>query len=317
MANQKRLTTEIHSENQNNYITRVIVYTARFFTMAIFLLMLVYHEEIQGFVNLLYKWLLDQPLFHSVYFETGWIAASYLLVQTPAIFIDYIPFFERYKLHPQAHFVWPTTQFVYETIEFATPLLILDTFIVKKYPMVDPMEWNRREQDWIKYTRPLPVEPPSLLEISYSMVLSFVIFDFLFFIDHYVVHKYAWLYKNVHKRHHTHGVLHTMQTDKMTIVERMALMFLANLSLQLTSSHPLTRAVFIFVFTYWKIELHMGYDLPFTLDKIIPGNLVGGASHHYAHHMHGRRHYQFFFTYIDNYLIKLERKRKQSDNSER
>ena len=52
---------------------------------------------------------------------------------------------------------------------YMAPLALMDTFMVKKYCGADPQEWIDKRQSWIQTTRPLPLEPPSVLQIFYQV----------------------------------------------------------------------------------------------------------------------------------------------------
>lgn len=54
-------------------------------------------------------------------------------------------------------------------VVYIVPLALMDTFMVKKYCGVDPQEWIDRRQNWVQTTRPLPLEPPSLLQVFYQV----------------------------------------------------------------------------------------------------------------------------------------------------
>lgn len=54
-------------------------------------------------------------------------------------------------------------------VVYIVPLALMDTFMVKKYCGADPQEWIDRRQNWVQTTRPLPLEPPSVLQIFYQV----------------------------------------------------------------------------------------------------------------------------------------------------
>ena len=268
------------------------------------------YDHLQHLITALYRFLLGTRFFNSVYFETLWTTMVYPCILLAPVLMDKIPALDRYKLDPKVR--WhstPMTTALMEAAEYATPLILLDTFMVKKYWGVDPKEWDIRRRDWIQVTRALPEDPPTVFQIFYQLVCSFVIYDILFFMAHYACHRYHRLYKHLHSRHHDHEVVFSRVTNQLTVVERVLLVLSANQALKLVRGHPLTRAIFVPLFLAALTENHCGYDLPWTLDKVVPWGLVGGSPRHYAHHEYGTRHYQPFLTYIDNYLHPEEDKK--------
>jgi cholesterol 25-hydroxylase len=187
-------------------------------------------------------------------------------------------------------------------IVYNTPLMMLDTITVKKYHGVDPSVWTEKKKMFIQSTRALPSAPPSVVAIAVQLVASLILYDALFFIIHYALHKNFFLYKNVHRHHHEHGVLHNHVTNKLTIVERITLILSANFALKVFNSHPFTRMIFIPIFIGILIENHTGYDMPFGLHRLVPFGLVGGSVKHFSHHQSGQGNYQPIFTYLDKLL---------------
>ena len=281
------------------------VWIMRGFYLTIAIIIGLYYQQAQDKLNDFYNYAISTWFFNSVYFETWFTIVVYGVLLPFPYLMSKLPVFDRYKIDPNIH--WQGAGIkrqLCEIVEYAVPLNLMDTFMVKKYTNcgINPDEWDLRRADWIQHTRALPEQPPTIIQIGYQLLFAFILYDIIFFCVHYMAHKNAWLYKNVHSLHHNHDVVFSRVTNQLTICERILLVLSANFSLRLVHSHPLTRAIFIPLFVGWLIENHLGYDLPITLDKVIPGGLVGGASRHYAHHVHGNRFYQPFFTYIDAYL---------------
>ena len=265
----------------------------------------------QEIIDNLYSWLLTTYTFNSVYFETLWVVTVYPLTLNIPKLIDAIPQFDKYKLDPKIF--WedcPWKNHLKEAVVYAAPFLLLDTFAVKKYSGVDPREWEHRRASFIQYTRALPTSPPTVGQIVFHLIGAFIIYDALFFIVHFACHKNMFLYKHIHAKHHDHEILTSRVSNRMTVSERIGLVLCANESLKLMGSHPLTRLAFVPILLYWLMENHLGYDLPWGLDKIVPLGLIGGSKRHYQHHINGQRHYEPFFTYIDNWICPLLQKNK-------
>ena len=288
----------------------------RLVIVSVVLLCYIRHEALQGYTDWCWSYLCSTWLYNSVYFETWWATVCYGLILAVPYLVDKISIFHRYKIDPSLK--WQSAgikKIALEAVEYCAPLMLLDTFTIKKYYNVDPVEWSLRRQTWVQHTRALPVAPPTVFQIVYQLLLSFIIYDLIFFIVHYALHKNLWLYKTVHASHHEHSLVHSRVTNQLSVAERITLVLSANEALKLVRSHPLTRTLFVPIFIGMLVENHCGYDLPFTLDKVIPFNLFGGAAQHYKHHVHSSRNYQPFFTYIDRFLdayAKWKKKRSKT-----
>ena len=224
--------------------------------------------------------------------------------------MDKIPAFNRYKIEPCV--MWQSAglkKILLEAIVYCTPLMTLDTFMVKKYTGVDPQEWEILKQTVVQRTRALPAEPPTVFQVAWQLAATFILYDLMFYLVHMTVHKNMWLYTNVHASHHNHDVVFSRVTNQLTVVERIVLVLAANQALKMVHSHPLTRAIFVPLFIAMLVENHCGYDLPFTFDKVVPLGLYGGAAHHYEHHACGSRNYEPFFTYFDKVVNALSKRR--------
>ena len=281
-----------------------ITWAVRFLYIVITVMIFIHRELLQIWVNQLWGYLLTSWIFNCVYFETWWTVISYIVAFLFPWLMNQFGCFKKYRINPSMK--WKSYSLVFylkETVFYVTPLMILDTFLVKKYYNVDPREWELRRQLWIQHTRALPRDPPSLAGIIGCIVSAFLVYDLVFFFVHFCVHKNAWLYKHVHADHHNHPHFQIEVTNQLSLFERITLVLSANESLKIFNSHPLTRAIFVPLFVGWLIENHSGFDVPWTLDKIIPLGLVGGSRAHFRHHCHGNRNYQPFFTYIDSFIL--------------
>ena len=295
----------MRSVNHNRLVSRWTVNIARVIYLLGISGIIIYHKEIQELINKLYSYLISTWVFNSVYFETWWATAVYPPVLFFPFMMDKIRYLDKYKINPKDR--WQDAgikNIIIEAVVYCTPLMTLDTFMIKKYWNVDPKEWEVRRENWIQETRALPKDPPTLFQIFYHLLFSFILYDLFFYAVHFAVHKNMWLYKNFHAAHHEHEVVFGRVTNQLSVTERIALVLSANFALKVMRSHPLTRAIFVPLFLTWLVDNHCGYDLPFTLDKVVPFKLIGGSSRHYEHHMNSARHYQPFFTYIDNWFHK-------------
>lgn len=262
---------------------------------------------LQGLVDRSYSFLLTTWVYNSVYFETFFATFCYAVAIVYPWLVDKIKFLDRYKVHPSVRYQHVTVLFIIkEAILYMSPLMILDTVMVKKYGGVgiDPDVWTEKRKSIIQTTRALPTEAPSVLAIVCQLFVSFVLYDALFFAFHLLLHKNFYLYKYIHKYHHDHEMIHGHVTNQLTIPERITLVLTANFALKVFNSHPLTRTIFVPIFVGILVENHTGYDMPFGYHRVIPFGLIGGSVKHFQHHVNGKRCYQPIFTYLDKFYEK-------------
>ena len=224
-----------------------------------------------------------------------------------------------------------------EMLIYAGPLLLLDLTLIKKYGGVDvkairqsggyaaeppagtggsrlgisahflaPTLHNFTWGSPLQMHRMLPLEPPSSRRIVSELATSFFLYDALFFAIHILFHRVPALHR-IHGPHHKHNEIHPQVTNRLSVAERLALILLANFSLNIIGSHVLTRTCFIPLFVYLLIEVHSGVNLDWQCDKILPQGWGAGARKHALHHREGKRFFQPFFCWWDDALERWER----------
>ena len=281
-----------------------LVISIRALILIISSLSVLFNDVIQEVVDDLWAWLRSQWVFNSVYFETWFATFCYAVLIPLSFFQTLVKHFDQYRIGKDVVYVDAgVVTILREALIYMTPLMLLDTFMVKRYNWVDPQDLLLRRQNWIQMTRALPVRPPTVFQMTSHLLLSFLIYDAMFYVVHYAMHKNAYLYKYVHALHHEHAHINCRVTNQLTVTERIVLILSANQALKIVGAHPLTRMIFVPLFIAWLIDNHCGYDFPWSIDKVVPFGVVGGPRTHYEHHVNGSRCYQPFFTYIDNYKV--------------
>ncbi|KAA6412641.1 MAG: cholesterol 25-hydroxylase-like [Lasallia pustulata] len=218
-----------------------------------------------------------------------------------------------------------------EMATFAAPLLLMDLAMIKKFagvPLTDirrsggytavpshserisasflaPTIHNLSLSSPLQLVRALPVEPPSSRRIMLELIVSFFIYDMLFFFIHLAFHRLSLL-RQFHQPHHKHAEINPQVTNQLSVVERMSLILLANFSLNIIGSHVLTRTMFVPIFVYLLIEIHCGLDLEWGYDKILPNGWGAGSRKHAVHHREGEGSYEPYFCWWDRGLSLLE-----------
>ncbi|MCJ1395097.1 hypothetical protein MMC18_007978 [Xylographa bjoerkii] len=227
-----------------------------------------------------------------------------------------------------------------EMFVYTAPLLMMDFTMIKKFagvpvadirqsggyslPLVNsisgdispsflsPTVHNFTLNSPLQLTRALPAEAPSSRRLLLELMISFFIYDALFFFIHIAFHRIRFLAR-IHMPHHTHTEMHPQVTNKLSVAERLSLVLFANFALNIIGSHVLTRSAFVPFFVYLLVEVHSGLDLPWSYDKLMPFGWGAGSRVHAAHHRTGEGAFAPFFTWWDRGIEWLdERQRMKS-----
>ncbi|MCJ1284951.1 hypothetical protein MMC26_004288 [Xylographa opegraphella] len=224
-----------------------------------------------------------------------------------------------------------------EMFIYIAPLLAMDLTMIKKFagvPVADirrsggyplplanasagdisssfllPTIHNFTLESPLQLTRALPTEVPSSRRLLLELIISFFIYDALFFFIHIAFHRIKFLAK-IHMPHHTHTEMHPQVTNKLSVAERLSLVLLANFALNIIGSHVLTRSAFVPVFVYLLVEVHSGLDSEWSYDKLIPFGWGAGSRVHAVHHRTGDGAFAPFFTWWDRGLEWMDLRRE-------
>lgn len=139
---------------------------------------------------------------------------------------------------------------------------------------------------------PLPCWHIVLLQISFF----FLVEDFL----NYWIHRWLhipWLYKHIHSIHHKYDA-------PFAIVAAYAHPLEVLLQAIPTFVGPLAIGPHLYTLMVWQtfrnweaIDIHSGYELPFSLKSFVPG--YAGAEHHDYHHYMHSGNFASVFTWCD------------------
>ncbi|KAK9974647.1 hypothetical protein ABG768_022727 [Culter alburnus] len=143
----------------------------------------------------------------------------------------------------------------------------------------------------------LPERAPSSFHAFRECVSCMLVFDTLFFMFHYTIHKIPWLYHNIHHVHHLNRDTFALAAQDSSISELLFLQTLAFISAMLVGCHPFSEILFHLVNTWMAVEDHCGYDFPWALHRLLP--FFGGAPHHLAHHQHFKGNFAPYFRHWD------------------
>ncbi|ORY84652.1 fatty acid hydroxylase superfamily-domain-containing protein [Leucosporidium creatinivorum] len=208
----------------------------------------------------------------------------------PWIAIDAMPYFRKWKLQPNklptAKQQWECTKAVL-LVHFTVELPQIHAF----YPLAASVGMK---------TYHLPF--PSYLQMAYQIAIFFVIEDAWHYFGHRLFH-YPYLYKRIHKLHHTYSAPFGLAAEYAHPIETLVLGAgtvcgpLAYCWWSGGDMHILTMYVWISLRLFQAIDSHSGYDFPWSLNKFF--GLWSGADHHDYHHEKFIECYASSFRYLD------------------
>ncbi|XP_074533877.1 cholesterol 25-hydroxylase-like protein 1, member 1 [Halichoeres trimaculatus] len=229
-----------------------------------------------------------RPLISSAFFPVLLAFSSYFFFSIPFAVLDLlgerVPFFYQYKIQPDRQ---PTVEMMikgfmtalYNHVFFVLPAVVIGMFVLP--------------------TPTLPQDAPTVYEVFIDGLAALLLFDTQYFIWHVIHHKHSQLYRWIHAVHHEYVAPFSWSTEQLSIPELMTVGFWSNLDTILLKCHPLTTWC-ITVFSIWmSVEDHIGYDLPWTLNHLVPFGLLGGAPAHDMHHQKPSSNYAPFFSHWD------------------
>ncbi|KAM7002652.1 cholesterol 25-hydroxylase-like protein 1, member 1 [Tautogolabrus adspersus] len=228
------------------------------------------------------------PLISSPFLPVLLAFSSYFFFSIPFAVLDLlgerVHLFYQYKIQPDRQ---PTVGMMakglmtalYNHIFFVLPAVIIGMFFLP--------------------TPTLPQDAPTLYEVFIDGLAVLLLFDTQYFIWHFIHHKHPQLYRWIHAIHHEYIAPFSWSTEQLSIPELMTVGFWSNLDTILLKCHPLTTWC-ITVFSVWmSVEDHIGYDLPWTLNHLVPFSLLGGAPAHDMHHQKPSSNFAPFFSHWD------------------
>ena len=179
--------------------------------------------------------------------------------------------------------------------------------------------WKNRVQDgltnevpwylgfWIPFggivkARRIPTSPPTLGLVFREVLLALLIYDFLFFLGHNLLHRVPFLYKHVHSKHHKMPTVRAGDSVRHSFMDGMWDVICAVVALNVLKAHAFSRLVFNAVAIYLIVEAHAGINFPWMMHNIVPFHVFAGPVAHDLHHQSGSGNFQKFFTYLDSFF---------------
>ncbi|KAG8440169.1 hypothetical protein GDO86_006102 [Hymenochirus boettgeri] len=136
----------------------------------------------------------------------------------------------------------------------------------------------------------LPATAPSVCTLLVEIFGCLLLFDFQYYIWHFIHHKNLWLYKKVHAIHHTYVAPFSWSSQNLTGYELVTLGFWSNTNPISLGCHPLSFWSCSLLSIWLSVEDHSGYNFPWFL---------GGALAHDLHHQRPDTNFSPFFRHWD------------------
>ena len=129
---------------------------------------------------------------------------------------------------------------------------------------------------------------PSYHSLFIHIILSLIIFDFIFFVGHYLSH-FSYLYKSLHKIHHEWSSPVAVSAHYNHFIEHLILNILApSISIIVVGANYFTMCLWFVLATMAVTFTHSGY-------------FFAGASRHDYHHHYYKSEYGVF---ISDFIFK-------------
>ncbi|KAJ0029763.1 hypothetical protein NQD34_004760 [Periophthalmus magnuspinnatus] len=197
---------------------------------------------------------------------------------------DRLPYFYQFKIQPSRK---PTLKMMcksFMTALFNHVFFVLPAVVVGAFVLPSPV---------------LPQDAPTLYDVCVDGLASLLLFDTQYYLWHFIHHKNPQLYKWIHAVHHEYMSPFSWSTEQLSVPELMTVGFWSNLDPIVLRCHPLTTWAVTVVSIWMSVEDHIGYDLPWSLSRLVPCGLLGGAAAHDLHHQKPNRNYAPFFSHWD------------------
>jgi len=138
--------------------------------------------------------------------------------------------------------------------------------------------------------------PKSTLKFWKDFLVLTVVWDFALFWIHYSLHKFPYLYKTIHKKHHEFKTVEVSVGGHLTLIDYLLMDRLPPLIGMLVAKPDFsTMCAFLVFYYHIASRAHSGYELPWDpLNWFMPY-----VRNHDYHHENTHSNYQTLFFYMD------------------
>lgn len=150
-----------------------------------------------------------------------------------------------------------------------------------------------------RHRRLVAFAAPTTVQILRDITCGLLLYDFLFFLGHFLMHKIPFLYRTIHAKHHQVQEVRAGDVVRLSLVEEVLEVGFSIIALNLLGAHPVARSIYNCIIVFLLTELHCGFDFPWTPQNVVPFGLATGSRRHHYHHRFNRHYYQKFFHTFD------------------
>mmetsp|Transcript_21507 Transcript_21507/g.55863 ORF Transcript_21507/g.55863 Transcript_21507/m.55863 type:complete len:284 (-) Transcript_21507:148-999(-) len=202
----------------------------------------------------------------------------------PYFLAEHIPFLQKYKIQPKKENSTEDYWKCIRRLAFNHFIIEMPMILITTYPLMVFLG--------MKHDAPLP----AWYEIAGHCILYMFIEDFYFYWIHRLLH-YGWFYKAIHKVHHEFTAPMGMAAEYAHPIETVFLGLGTMLGPLMFTRHLATLWCWLIVRLFQTVEVHCGYDFPWSLNNWVP--FWGGAEYHDYHHEKFIGPYSSTFTIWD------------------
>lgn len=156
----------------------------------------IYQEHMDAVIDYLWKEILfKSPYFRHDSFEVVLSTFLFAVYLTGWVILDYyVPAAHVFRIADNSNMSsnqsWKGREIALleETAWYILPWLMFDAVAPRRHLLLE-----------------LNVNSPTICGIGWDLLISFVLYDFIFFIGHLSMHRNRFLLSNVHSKHHTMG----------------------------------------------------------------------------------------------------------------
>ncbi|KAL6049930.1 Methylsterol monooxygenase 1 [Balamuthia mandrillaris] len=245
-----------------------------------------------------------------------WHEVCWLAMNLPYTVLQYVevPFFEHYKiqkgkrldrkatLHAIKSVLW-SHFFVLLPATLVTPVVAFLAFSLL-YSDTTELTW----ENLLRFGSPehpfsvvvVEAELPPWQTLLWHVLFCQFVEDLLFYWFHRLLHT-KWLYKRIHKVHHTHTAPISWSAEVIHPAEFLiANIFPTMLGALLLRAHLFSLWCWIALAIYYSTEVHSGYIFPWSLERIpLIGFIYAGPRYHDRHHELFLGNYGSSLTWLD------------------
>jgi len=182
-----------------------------------------------------------------------------------------------------------------EAVRAAAMDTAINHLIIRPIVLFAMYPWLHARLQWA------PSALPTVWVLAEQLIFCMLFDDSWFYCVHRLFHEVGWLYRTVHKQHHSFKHTHVVAVEYAHPIEDVLCNTLATIGGALVLRvHLAVFWLYISLKLWQSIDAHSGYDLPFPVSPWSAVRWMDCAPAHAYHHGEVRGNYGGFFTFWDH-----------------